>query len=133
VTAAAAHRAAHITRQGHAWIASGRRARRYRPHLFLEDLLALRRLFLGEFGRPRWAITCGQSMGGHIVVATLEQYPGPDQETFWRIINERVVPALGTPGEYTERRRQFDSVVKYLMGATAASGTRRASARSTIS
>jgi hypothetical protein len=78
----------------------------------------------------------GQSMGGHIVVATLEQYPGlyqgglaecglvdgigiadyliayaaaaetisgvpfldaPDQQTFWRLINERVVPALGTP------------------------------------
>jgi pimeloyl-ACP methyl ester carboxylesterase len=148
--------AQHITRQGHAWIASGYRANEYRPHLFIDDLLALRRLFLGEFGRPRWAIIYGQSMGGHIVVATLEQHAGlyqgglaecglvdgigiadyliaygaaaeaisgvpfldaPDPQTFWRLINERVIPALGTPGEYTERGRQFDSVVKYLMGA----------------
>ncbi len=43
--------------------------------------------------------------------------PGPDKETFARILNERVVPALGTPGSYTARGRQFDSVVKYLMGA----------------
>jgi hypothetical protein len=40
-----------------------------------------------------------------------------DKETFARIVNERVVPALGMPGSYTARGRQFDSVVKYLMGA----------------
>src|SRR5438552_3336364 len=34
-------------------------------------------------------------------------------------LNERVVPALGMPGAYTARGRQFDSVVKYLMGADA--------------
>jgi hypothetical protein len=33
------------------------------------------------------------------------------------VLNERVVPALGMPGSYTARGRQFDSVVKYLMGA----------------
>ena len=41
----------------------------------------------------------------------------PDRETFTRLVDERVVPALGMPGSYTERGRQFDSVVKYLMGA----------------
>jgi pimeloyl-ACP methyl ester carboxylesterase len=146
----------HIIGQGHAWIASGYRAREYQPHLFIEDLVALRELFLKEIGQPRWAIIYGQSMGGHIVVATLELrlglYQGglaecglvdgigiadylmayvaaaelisgvplldaPDRQTFWQIVNERVVPALGTPGSYTTRGRQFDSVVTYLMGA----------------
>ena len=142
--------------QGHAWIASGFRAREYQPHLFIEDLVALRELFLKEIGPPRWTIIYGQSMGGHIVVASLELRPGlyqgglaecglvdgigiadylmaytaaaeliagvplldaPDRDTFARLLAERVVPALGMPGSYTDRGRQFDSVVKYLMGA----------------
>ena len=146
----------HILGQGHAWAASGYRAREYRPDLFIDDLVALRERFLNEIGRPRWTIVYGQSLGGHVVVASLELRPGlyqgglaecglvdgigiadyllaytaaaelisgvpildaPDKETFARLLNERVVPALGTPGEYTARGRQFDSVVKYLMGA----------------
>ena len=146
----------HILDNGHAWIASGYRAREYRPHLFIEDLVALRELFLKEVGPPRWTIIYGQSMGGHIVVASLELRPGlyqgglaecglvdgigiadyllaytaaaelisgvplldaPDKAAFARLLNERVVPALGMPGSYTARGRQFDSVVKYLMGA----------------
>jgi dienelactone hydrolase len=146
----------HIAAEGHAWIASGYRAREYQPHLFIEDLVALRELVLKEIGQPRWTIIYGQSMGGHIVVASLELRPGlyqgglsecglvdgigiadylmaytaaaeliagvplldaPDRETFARVLNERVVPALGMPGAYTARGRQFDSVVKYLMGA----------------
>ncbi|HMH50785.1 MAG TPA: hypothetical protein VK548_11175, partial [Candidatus Acidoferrum sp.] len=149
----------HIVESGHAWIASGYRAREYQPHLFIEDLVALRELFLKEVGQPRWTIIYGQSMGGHIVVGSLELRPGlyqgglaecglvdgisiadylmaytaaaelisgvplldaPDEQEFARRLNERVVPALGTPGAYTERGRQFDSVVKYLMGADAA-------------
>ncbi|HZO40465.1 MAG TPA: hypothetical protein VFE97_14685 [Methylomirabilota bacterium] len=148
--------AGHIIGSGHAWVASGYRAREYQPHLFVEDLIALRELFLKEIGTPRWAIIYGQSMGGHIVVASLELHPelyqgglaecglvdgisiadylmaytaaaelisgvpmldAPDKETFARTLNERVVPALGLPGAYTARGRQFDSVVKYLMGA----------------
>jgi hypothetical protein len=147
--------ASHIIAEGHAWIASGYRAREYQPHLFIEDLAALRELFLNSVGRPRWTIIYGESMGGHIVVASLELRPGlyegglaecglvdgisivdyllaytaaaelisgaplldsPDQQTFARTLNERVVPALGMPGSYTARGRQFDSVVKYLMG-----------------
>ena len=150
--------AAHITDRGHAWIASGYRAREYQPHLFIEDLVALRELFMKEIGPPRWSVIYGQSMGGHIAVASLEMRPGlyqggltecglvdgisiadyllaytaaaelisgvplldaPNREAFMRLVNERVVPALGTPGAYTARGRQFDSVVKYLMGADA--------------
>lgn len=146
----------HILESGHAWISSGYREREYQPHLFIEDLVALRALFLKEVGPPRWTVIYGQSMGGHIVVASLELRPGlyqggltecglvdgisiadylfaytaaaelisgvplldaPDKDTFTRLLNERVVPALGTPGAYTARGRQFDSVVKYLMGA----------------
>ena len=148
----------HIVESGHAWAASGYRAREYRPDWFVEDLVALRELFLKEIGRPRWTIIYGQSLGGHIVVASLELRPGlyqgglaecglidgigivdylfaytaaaelisgvplldaPDKLAFAQRLNERVVPALGTPGAYTARGRQFDSVVKYLMGADA--------------
>ena len=147
--------ASHITASGYAWIASGYRAREYQPHLFIEDLVALRDLFVKEIGPPRWSIIYGQSMGGHIVVASLELRPGlyqgglaecglvdgigiadyltaytaaaeliagvplldaSDQETFDSGV-EAVVRVLGLPGSYTARGRQFDSVVKYLMGA----------------
>jgi hypothetical protein len=148
--------AAHIVDEGHAWVASGYRAREYQPHLFIEDLVALRGLFVKEIGQPRWTIIYGRSLGGHVAVASLELRPGlyqgglaecglvdgisiadyllaytaaaelisgvplldaPDKEAFARLLNERAVPALGTPGSYTARGRQFDSVVKYLMGA----------------
>ena len=147
--------AGHIVGSGHAWIASGYRAREYQPHLFIEDLVALRELFLREIGQPRWTIVYGQSMGGHIAVASLELRPGlyqggltecglvdgigiadylfaytaaaelisgvplldaPDKQAFARLLNEQVVPTLGMPGSYTARGRQFDSVMKYLMG-----------------
>lgn len=145
----------HVLAQGHAWIASGYRDREYQPHLFIEDLVALRELFLKEVGTPRWSIIYGQSMGGHIAVASLEQRPGlyqgglsecglvdgigiadylmaytaaaelisgvpildaPDRLAFGPLL-EGIVRALGMPGSYTARGRQFDSVVKYLMGA----------------
>ena len=145
----------HVLAAGHAWIASGYRAREYQPHLFIDDLAALRELFLKEIGTPRWSIIYGQSMGGHIAVASLELRPGlyqgglsecglvdgigiadylmaytaaaelisgvpileaPDRQAFGPLLGE-VVRALGMPGSYTTRGRQFDSVVKYLMGA----------------
>jgi pimeloyl-ACP methyl ester carboxylesterase len=147
--------ASHVLARGHAWIASGYREREYQPHLFIEDLVALRELFLKEVGAPRWSIIYGQSMGGHITVASLEQRPGlyqgglsecglvdgigiadylmaytaaaelisgvpildaPDRLAFGPLL-EGIVRALGMPGSYTARGRQFDSVVKYLMGA----------------
>jgi pimeloyl-ACP methyl ester carboxylesterase len=147
--------ASHIIAEGHAWIASGYREREYQPHLFIEDLVALRELFLKEIGPPRWSIIYGQSMGGHITVASLELRPGlyqgglsecglvdgigiadylmaytaaaelisgvpildaPDRLAFGPLL-EGIVRALGMPGSYTARGRQFDSVVKFLMGA----------------
>jgi hypothetical protein len=39
---------------------------------------------------------------------------------FDRLVNEKVVPALGMPGSYTERGRRFDSVVKHLAGGDVA-------------
>src|SRR5438132_4510128 len=72
----------HIIDQGHAWIASGYRAREYQPHLFIEDLVALRELFLKEIGQPRWSIIYGQSLGGHVVVGSLELKPGVYQGGF---------------------------------------------------
>src|SRR4029077_18488586 len=38
--------ASHLLEKGHAWAASGYRVREYQPHLFIEDLIALRELFL---------------------------------------------------------------------------------------
>ena len=147
--------ASHVLGQGHAWIASGYRAREYQPHLFIEDLVALRDLFLKEVGRPRWTVIYGQSMGGHIITASLEQRPelyqgglaecglvdgigvadyltaysaaaelisgvpildAPDRLAFGSLLGG-LVRALGMPDGYTAQGRQFDSVVKYLMGA----------------
>src|SRR5262249_38089507 len=112
--------------------------------------------FVQEFGRPRWSIIYGQSMGGHIAVASLDLHPGvyqggltecglvdgisiadylfaytaaaelisgvplldaPDRPAFSELPNARTVPVLGAPGALTPLGRQFDSVVKYLMGA----------------
>src|SRR5262249_53308431 len=41
----------------------------------------------------------------------------PDRDAFNRLVGGRVIPALGMPGSYTDRGRQFDSVVKDPMGA----------------
>ena len=65
----------HLTARGHAWAASGYRSLGYRPDWFLADTLALRERFIKEFGRPRWTIIHGQSMGGHVAIASLELQP----------------------------------------------------------
>lgn len=65
----------HLTEHGYAWAASGYRSKGYRPDWFLADLQALRQRFINEFGQPRWTIIHGQSMGGHVAVASLEVHP----------------------------------------------------------
>jgi len=65
-----------VVRSGYAWAASSYRDKGYIPHLAVEDMLALRRVFEREVGRPRWTILYGQSMGGHVVTASLELHPG---------------------------------------------------------
>jgi hypothetical protein len=39
---------------------------------------------------------------------------------FNTLVNEKVLPALGMPGSYTERGKRFDSVVKHLSGGDVA-------------
>ena len=66
----------YLTEHGYAWAASGYRSKGYRPDWFLLDTLALRASFIGRFGQPRWTIIHGQSMGGHVGIASLELHPG---------------------------------------------------------
>jgi len=65
----------YLTNHGYAWASSGYRSKGYRPDLFLHDLLALRAQFIERFGQPRWTIIHGQSMGGHVAIASLELHP----------------------------------------------------------
>ena len=37
--------------------------------------MALRAHFINRFGQPRWTVIHGQSMGGHISIASLQLYP----------------------------------------------------------
>jgi pimeloyl-ACP methyl ester carboxylesterase len=144
----------HVTQGNTAWASSGYRSKSYRPDWFLADTIALRQHFIEEFGQPRWTILFGESLGGHIAVAGLEQYPELFQggmtecgvvdgvglidwyyaytaaaeyfsgvplldaapEDFDRLVNGPFVDAIGKPGAYTERGRQFESVAKHLAG-----------------
>lgn len=65
----------HLESRGYAWAASGYRSKGYRPDWFLADMLALRTMVIARFGVPRWTILHGQSMGGHVAIASLEQHP----------------------------------------------------------
>jgi hypothetical protein len=67
--------ASHLAARGYAWAASGYRSRGYRPDWFLADTMALRARFIARFGTPRWTILHGQSMGGHVTIASLEHHP----------------------------------------------------------
>ncbi len=65
----------HLIANGYAWAASSYRGNSYRPDWGVDDTLALRDRFVARYGKPRWTILHGQSMGGHILVASLEQHP----------------------------------------------------------
>lgn len=144
----------HLTESGYAWAASGYRSGGFRPDWFLADTIALRERFIREFGRPRWTIVYGQSMGGHVVVASLELHPEVYQgglaecgnidgvgyidwiyaytaaaeyfseialldasaPEFSSLVSGKWSALMGTPDNYTERGRRFDSVVKHLAG-----------------
>ena len=69
----------YMTERGYASAASGYRDRAYRPDWYVDDMLALKALFIREFGRPRWTVIHGWSMGGHVAVASLELHPGAYQ------------------------------------------------------
>ena len=63
---------AQLTKRGYAWAVSGYRGKGYHPDWFMADTLALRERFIKELGRPKRTIIHGQSMGGHVAVASLE-------------------------------------------------------------
>ena len=65
----------YLADRNYAWAASGYRSWGYRPDWFLDDMRALRARFVKEFGEPRWTIIHGQSMGGHVAIASLELHP----------------------------------------------------------
>jgi len=65
----------YLNEHDYAWAATGYRSKGYRPDWFLLDTLALRDRFIKEFGQPRWTIIHGQSMGGHVAIASLELHP----------------------------------------------------------
>jgi pimeloyl-ACP methyl ester carboxylesterase len=145
----------HLIANGYAWAASSYRGNSYRPDWGVEDTHALRDVFVRQFGSPRWTILHGTSMGGHVLIASLEQHPdvyqaglaecgvmtgvgqfdylaaytaaadylsgvglltAPDAATFGKVVEQQWLPAMGKPGDYTQRGMQFDSVVKYLTG-----------------
>jgi hypothetical protein len=65
----------YLTTRGYAWAASGYRSMGYRPDWFMADMLALRERVITELGQPRWTIIHGQSMGGHVAIASMELRP----------------------------------------------------------
>jgi len=61
--------------QGFAWAASSNRANGYNPEDGVKDTFILRDQFKQKVGAPKLTYIYGTSMGGHTVIASLEQYP----------------------------------------------------------
>jgi hypothetical protein len=99
----------HLTERGYAWAASGYRAWGYRPDWFLLDLLALRAHFINRFGQPRWTIIHGQSMGGHISIASLELHPDTYQGA---LIECGVIDGVGL----VDWLRAYTAAAEYFSG-----------------
>ena len=99
----------HLTRHGYAWAASGYRSKGYRPDWFLLDLATLRAHFIERFGRPRWTIIHGQSMGGHVAIAALELHPEGYQGA---LIECGVIDGVGL----VNWLRAYTAVAEYFSG-----------------
>jgi len=100
---------AHLAERRYAWAASGYRAWGYRPDWFLLDLLTLRAHFINRFGPPRWTIIHGQSMGGHISIASLELYPDVYQGALIECGN---IDGVGL----VDWRRAYTAAAEYFSG-----------------
>src|SRR2546426_2240929 len=101
--------ASHLAANGYAWAASSFRSGGYRPDWFLVDTLQVRDLFIREVGRPRWTIIHGQSMGGHVAIASLELHPGLYQGA---LIECGVIDGIGLADFYVAAR----AAAEYLGG-----------------
>jgi pimeloyl-ACP methyl ester carboxylesterase len=98
-----------LTKRGYAWAASGYRSKGYYPDRFMADTLALRERFIKELGRPKRTLIYGQSMGGHVAVASLELHPGVYQGGF---IECGVVDGVG----FIDWRYAYAAAAEYLSG-----------------
>jgi dienelactone hydrolase len=65
----------HLVAGGFAWAASSFSASGYTPDIGLKDSLALLAYFKQNVGVPSRTYSYGTSMGGHVVVSAMEQYP----------------------------------------------------------
>jgi pimeloyl-ACP methyl ester carboxylesterase len=61
---------------GFAWAASSFSDNGYNPQAGVDDTLALLNYFKQTVGTPQHAYLYGTSMGGHVVVSSLEEHPG---------------------------------------------------------
>jgi pimeloyl-ACP methyl ester carboxylesterase len=64
-----------FVQRGFAWAASSFSASGYAPDVGLRDTLALLSFFKSNVGNPTRTYIYGTSMGGHVVVSAMEQYP----------------------------------------------------------
>lgn len=65
----------YLIEHGYAWAASSYSKNGYEPGVGARDTLALRDVFAEKVGAPKKSYIYGQSMGGHVVALSLEQYP----------------------------------------------------------
>lgn len=99
----------HLLDQGYALAQSSYRTEGYRVDLFVDDMRALLDLFIREVRRPRWAVIHGQSMGGHVAIASLELHPGLYQGA---LIECGVIDGIGLVDLYHAAR----AAAEYLGG-----------------
>ncbi|GAB4332274.1 MAG: alpha/beta hydrolase [Dehalococcoidia bacterium] len=62
--------------EGYAWAASSYSENGYTPGIGADDTLALKRFFVDQFGEPARTYIVGASMGGNVVVLSLEHFDG---------------------------------------------------------
>ncbi len=65
----------HFIANGYAWAASSYSKNGYEPGAGARDTFALQDVFAEQAGTPKRSYIYGQSMGGHVVTFSLEQYP----------------------------------------------------------
>lgn len=145
----------HLIDEGFAWAASSYAQNGYDPDLGTQDTLDLRDYFIARFGMPSRTYLEGTSMGGHVVVASLEQHPGvyngalaecgalmqeqeidylaayttvadliagaaplpaADAASFTDLVKNQILPALGTPDDFTAAGETFAGIIENLTG-----------------
>lgn len=65
----------YLIQHGYAWAASSYTKNGYEPGAGARDTYALRDVFTQQVRTPKRSYIYGQSMGGHVVALSLEQYP----------------------------------------------------------